>query len=279
VLTSSLLLGIVGPLPVANAATKVVTFNANGGTGTMSNQNGSNSTPFVFSTNTYTFSGKTWDQWNTAVDGTGTNYLAGVSYTIANATTVYAQWNSITFNANGGTGTMAMQSGNAARAITTNAFTRTNFTFAGWNTAANGTGTAYANSVSYAFTSDVTLYAQWNTTVTFNSNGGSGSMANQTAKVATNLTANTFTRTNYTFAGWSTTTGAAAVAYADSASYPFSGGAATLYAQWNTTVTFNSNGGTGTLTAQISNVPTNLTSNTGITRAGYAFAGWNTSRI
>ena len=40
VLTSSLLLGIIGPLPVANAATKVVTFNANGGTGTMPNQNG-----------------------------------------------------------------------------------------------------------------------------------------------------------------------------------------------------------------------------------------------
>ena len=78
--------------------------------------------------------------------------------------------------------------------------------------------------------------------VTFDANGGTGTMANQLANVATNLTANSFTRLNYTFAGWSTTTGFAAVAYADSASFPFTANT-TLHAQWNTTVTFNANGG------------------------------------
>lgn len=57
-------------------------------------------------------------------------------------------------------------------------------------------------------------------TVTFNSNGGSGSMPNQTASVPTNLTTNVFTRAGYTFAGWATTA-TGAVAYANEASYPF----------------------------------------------------------
>ncbi len=41
------------------------------------------------------------------------------------------------------------------------------------------------------------------------------------------------------------------------------------------TVTFNANGGTGTMAPQIANVPTALTLNT-FTRAGYSFSGWNT---
>ena len=45
--------------------------------------------------------------------------------------------------------------------LTANAFTRTGYTFSGWNTLANGTGTAYADQASYPFTASVTLYAQW----------------------------------------------------------------------------------------------------------------------
>ena len=39
-------------------------------------------------------------------------------------------------------------------------------------------------------------------TVTFNNNGGTGSMSNQVSNVPANLTTNTFTRTGFTFAGW-----------------------------------------------------------------------------
>jgi LmbE family N-acetylglucosaminyl deacetylase len=69
----------------------------------------------------------------------------------------------VTFNANLGTGTMANETASGPTNLTTNAFTRTGFTFTGWNTVAGGTGTAYANDASYPFTSSTTLYAQWST--------------------------------------------------------------------------------------------------------------------
>ncbi|MGD0055490.1 MAG: InlB B-repeat-containing protein, partial [Acidimicrobiales bacterium] len=58
-------------------------------------------------------------------------------------------------------GSMANETASVATALTANAFTRTGYTFAGWNTAANGTGTAYANDASYPFSASTTLYAQW----------------------------------------------------------------------------------------------------------------------
>ena len=42
-----------------------------------------------------------------------------------------------------------------------NGFTRTNYTFTGWNTKANGSGTAYAAGASYKAAANLTLYAQW----------------------------------------------------------------------------------------------------------------------
>ncbi len=74
-------------------------------------------------------------------------------------------------------------------------------------------------------------YTNANETVTFNNNGGAGTMANQVTNVPAALTANTFTRAGYTFAGWNTQAGGDGTAYANSASYPFSA-SATLYAQW-----------------------------------------------
>ena len=75
---------------------------------------------------------------------------------------------------------MSPQTANVPTALTANAFTRAGFTFAGWDTAASGTGTAYADSATYDFTADITLYAQWtalpNRTVTFDANGGAGTM-------------------------------------------------------------------------------------------------------
>jgi uncharacterized repeat protein (TIGR02543 family) len=47
-------------------------------------------------------------------------------------------------------------------ALTLNTFTRTGFTFNGWNTKANGAnGTSYADGSTYDFSADITLYAQW----------------------------------------------------------------------------------------------------------------------
>jgi uncharacterized repeat protein (TIGR02543 family) len=93
---------------------------------------------------------------------------------------------------------------------------------------------AYAAGATYPFTSTATLYARWVAaplrTVTFNANGGNETMANQSANVATALTANAFTRPGYVFDGWATTSNGSN-AYANGASFPFTANAA-LYARW-----------------------------------------------
>jgi uncharacterized repeat protein (TIGR02543 family) len=124
---------------------------------------------------------------------------------------------------------------NAPTALTLNTFTRTGYSFSGWNTAANGSGTAYADGAIYSFAVDITLYAQWTAlqshTVTFDTNGGTGTMTPQVANVPTALTLNTFTRAGYTFEGWNTATNGSGTAYADGATYSFTADI-TLYAQW-----------------------------------------------
>ena len=74
----------------------------------------------------------------------------------------------IIFNANGGTGTMSNQSYayGVSKALRANAFTRTGYTFAGWNTKEDGNGTSYTDKQSVSNLSStngetVTLYAQW----------------------------------------------------------------------------------------------------------------------
>lgn len=71
---------------------------------------------------------------------------------------------SVTFDSNGGSGTMANQSTNAVTALSNNTYTRSGYTFGGWATSqANATaGTvAYANGANYDFLSTTTLYAIW----------------------------------------------------------------------------------------------------------------------
>jgi uncharacterized repeat protein (TIGR02543 family) len=67
----------------------------------------------------------------------------------------------VSFDANGGEGTMASQVASSATALTSNSFARSGFSFSGWNTLANGTGTAFADAASFTFAADQTLYAQW----------------------------------------------------------------------------------------------------------------------
>ena len=72
----------------------------------------------------------------------------------------------ITFNANGGSGSVAAISTyvGVANTIPSNSLTRPGYTFNGWNTASDGSGTAYATGSTITPSGDVTLYAQWKTT-------------------------------------------------------------------------------------------------------------------
>ena len=70
----------------------------------------------------------------------------------------------ITFNANGGEGSMEPQRFEVGvdTALNTNAFTRESYNFIGWNTAADGSGATYADEGAILeLTGDITLYAQW----------------------------------------------------------------------------------------------------------------------
>ena len=70
----------------------------------------------------------------------------------------------VSFDANGGSGRMADQAFTfgVPQALTANAFTRSGYTFAGWNTKADGSGAAYGDRDTLTIgAADLTLYAQW----------------------------------------------------------------------------------------------------------------------
>ena len=235
-------------------------------------------------------SGYTFTGWNTAANGSGTTYNAGNTFTMAGNTTLYALWalnHTVTFNGNGSTGgSMSNQTAGVPTALTTNTFTRTGYSFCGWNTAANGSGTAYADGASYSFAADLTLYAQWRGTVTYNGNTNTGGtvptdasspyLAGATVTVLGNT--GSLAKSGYTFTGWNTAANGSGTTYTAGNTFTMAGNT-TLYALWaqNHTVTFNGNGSTGGATpAQTNYTTANLTLN-GFTRTNFSFSGWNTA--
>lgn len=103
--------------------------------------------------------------WNTLANGTGVNFALGSTYKPIANTTLYAQYTTkrVTFNSNatGVTGSTAAQDAAGPTALTLNGFVRSGYTFVGWNTVADGTGTTYADGAIFPFSTDRTLYAQW----------------------------------------------------------------------------------------------------------------------
>ncbi len=268
-----------------------ISFNPNGGSGVMTPQVMLEGASGTLKPNTFTFEGYTFTGWATSAGGS-VAYANGANYTMGTANvTLYAKWTpntyTVSFNSNDGTGSMSPQSFTTGetKALSNSTFTRSGYTFAGWATSANGS-MAYANGANYAMgTANVTLYAKWNInsyTVSFNANDGIGTMADQTFEYneTKSLTANSFTRIGYTFAGWATTSGGS-VTYSNGTNYTMGSANVTLYAKWtpNTyTVSFNSNGGTGSMSPQsFTTGGTKALSNCTFTRSGYTFAGWATS--
>ena len=76
-----------------------------------------------------------------AVDGAGTGPLSNE----ASAST--GTFHTVSFDANGGAGTMAAETADEPEALTADAFTRAGYSFAGWNTAADGSGTLIATAL------------------------------------------------------------------------------------------------------------------------------------
>jgi uncharacterized repeat protein (TIGR02543 family) len=279
--------------------TNTVTFSANGGSGSASistvTQSSVGASVTLAAVGTLSRSGYTFSGWNTLEDGSGTTINAGASYTPASSLTLYAQWNSfITYNANGATsGTIpdstTAKSSSAVTTLRTNTGTlaRTNYVFGGWNTNETGTGTSLAAGLTtYSSTGNRTLFAQWNSVISYNANGAtSGSVPGNSTVFgsAGTLAGNTgsLARTNFALGGWNTNESGTGTSYAlSSSTYPPSG-ARTLFAQWNSTITYNANGNTsGSIPAASSIPPTGgaLALNSGnLAKTGATFVGWSTA--
>ena len=123
----------------------------------------------------------------------------------------------VSFDTNGGTGTMSNQSipvGTATN-LTSNSFTRTDYEFIGWNTAADGSGTSYTNGQSVTDIASpgqtITLYAQWEQNCYagyicyLGNRADEGTMGRQSATDGNTrkLFASNYSRNGYGFAGWS----------------------------------------------------------------------------
>ena len=168
----------VEPAPVTHFT---VSFDANGGTGEMSPADVDADAEYTVPGSAFTApAGKVFDSWNTAADGTGTKYMPQDAPAIHENMTLFAQWDAapatkctVTFDANGGTGAMDVLTADLGTTVTLPAstFTRDGYVFAGWNTAADGTGTAIVNGGQLTLGSDATLYAQWKTADTKFING------------------------------------------------------------------------------------------------------------
>ena len=125
--------------------------------------------------------GKRFKEWNTQANGSGTAYKSGSTPTLTGNLTLYAQWTKfkkITYIINIETTdnppsmrndfyVQNYETGNtllthtAAFSDFTASADAGNYTFCGWDTAENGSGTRYAAGASPALTEDTTLYAQW----------------------------------------------------------------------------------------------------------------------
>jgi len=155
-----------------------VTYNANGGTGSMADQHINLDIDQNLRANTFLRSGYVFTGWNTAPDGSGASYADGAKVRNLGendeVVTLYAIWQEsskfrVSFDANGGTGSMSTQVvpiDGLTHALQQNTFTRSDgLVFAGWNTKADRTGRFYVDEQPIqelaAEGQEITLYATW----------------------------------------------------------------------------------------------------------------------
>ena len=273
-----------------------IAYDKNGGEGTT----GSHQVPGGFSdylhANQFYRDGYEFIGWSLDPNATIPEYEEGDEFYVPNnaeTTTLYAIWakqHQISFNANGGEGTMVDQFGiaNSSVRLNSNTFTREHYKFIGWSENQNATSAAYTDRAYFSTPAEAgltTLYAVWKADyrIVFDANGGEGEMTEQYIDYGTSsatLTSNSFTRERYQFLGWSTDENAASADYSNGGRFYTSGAAEVtrLYAVWRTQhrIMYNANGGVGEMADQYLNSysSTNLSANT-FTREGFVFVGWS----
>ncbi len=278
----------------------LVRFDSNGGTGEMLDQNFTYEEEKELSKNQFTRTGYVFSGWKkdsiTYQEGETVKNLASQEGEVVVLKAVWKQGNyKVQFLANGGKGEMEPQAFtyDKSKKLSKNQFTRTGYTFEGWNTKKNGKGKTYKNrqSVSNLTAKDngvVKLYAVWKGVpykVKYIGNGAtSGKMENSSHQYGTKskLSANKFKKKGYKFVKWSTQKNGKGKSYKNQAEIKTlttkKNQVITLYAQWqivNYKITYRTNG--GKLLSSIKKTY-NLKSKTFMlpkpTRRGYDFDGW-----
>ena len=309
-----------------------VTYNANAGNdasvkGIPASQSKTANVDITLSSDVPTRNGYTFLGWNTQADGNGTAYAAGATYTHdqdGGTVTLYAKWTPwkhvLHYNKNVPTSSTSQTVSNMPvdqtktfgqlMTISNLVPTRKGYTFAGWYTQSNGTGTKYDPGSNYAADQNggtVNLYAKW-TPWTYNIKYDQNVKSTSSSKTVTDmpaaqtktqeidvtLSSMTPKRNGYIFAGWSTSANGS-VEYKPGSRFTkdldSNGASITLYAVWTPwkhTIHYNSNIPTNapTGTTTVSNMPGDQTktfdeklmiSSNKPTRKGYNFAGWSTS--
>lgn len=280
-----------------------VKYDAGGGKGTMGDQKFTFDVPQNLSPNAFTRDGYTFTGWKRA--DTGDAYqdgqqVANLTSTPNGIVTMIAQWTpnpaSINYDPNPPTGRTPGGQGTAnwtghtgdTQAIGANGWTVDGYTFIGWNTSADGKGTAYAPGTTWIANGTLTLYAQWTpgqAGLTYDGNGATGGKTDpQTGKTdeKINVRDNGFTRDGYTFVTWNTQADCKGKAVDPGDEWTLQG-SGTLYACWAgvaQTLAYHGNGATGGNTAaQSGHTGDELTTNAnGFTRDGYTFVRWDTAK-
>jgi len=282
-----------------------ITFDANGGSGTMSTQTFNAGSAQNLIANTYTKTGYTFAGWATSPSDVAL-YPDGANYTMGDSNaTLYATWAAntytVVYNGNGSTGGTTINSTHTYdtdQTLNVNGFTRTGYTFIGWGLTPTDATPTYTNQQSVINlvsqqNGSITLYAMWTAAfynIIFNANGGVGTMANQTMAYLQSgaLKPNNFTLLGNTFKGWATTqanANAGIIAYADGAIYSMSTPESKiLYAAWTAksyAINYNANAAvvSGSMPSQnlVFGQTANLNTNT-FARVGYSFLGWANSQ-
>ena len=174
----------------------------------------------------YTYAFKGWNPEITAVTGNVT-YTAEYTSTVNTYTVTWVDENGnvLETDTDVAYGTMPSYDGETPTKADDDSYS---YTFSGWTPEVS----SVTGNVTYQATFTATLLVKH--TVTFNANGGEGSMEPQVFIQGrdTKLTANTFTRENYKFTGWNTAEDGSGAYYADEGAIINLTEDLTLYAQW-----------------------------------------------
>ena len=276
-----------------------LTYDGNGATGGKTDpQNGVTDQKVNVRQNGFTRDGYTFVRWDTQADCRGKAVNPGDKWTLQGSSTLYACWagnmQPLTYHGNGATGgNTAAQSGKTGDELTTNAngFTRDGYTFVRWDTAKDGSGTAYGEGKNGVgrYTMKPTgndLYAIWQAnpaSIQYRDDyGATGSTPDTTGVTGQNVTIaqNGFTRPGYTFTGWARDR-RTDPSLQPGGRYTLTPGTTTLWAQWKADpahLIYNSNSGSTSQTRRTDGVvdQTLTVIANPFTRSGYTFTGWNT---